>query len=182
MALIPWEPFREMEMLQRDMNRLFDRMMSAPGNEERSDILPGGSSFMPAAEMHETPEHITLKMEVPGIEAKDLDIKVTAEAVAITGERKSEIKSNGKGMNRTEFRYGRFQRIVPLPARIQNDKVQAEFNNGVLCLTMPKAEEEKNKVVTINLGGQKQPEQIQQGQSQGNGQVASQAEAEVQAS
>ncbi len=182
MALIPWEPFREMEMLQRDMNRLFDRMMSAPGNEGRSDILPGGSSFMPAAEMHETPEDITLKMEVPGIEAKDLDIKVTAEAVAIAGERKSETKSNGKGMNRTEFRYGRFQRIVPLPARIQNDKVQAEFNNGVLCLTMPKAEEEKNKVVTINLGGQKQAEQIQQGQAQGNGQVASQAEAEVQAS
>jgi HSP20 family protein len=77
-------------------------------------------------------------------------------------------------MNRTEFRYGRFQRIVPLPAKIQNDKVQAEFNNGVLCLTMPKAEEEKNKVVTINLGGQNQPEQIQQGQAQGNGQVASQ--------
>ncbi len=76
MALIPWEPFREMEMLQRDMNRLFDRMMSAPGNEGRSDILPGGSSFMPAAEMHETPDDITLKMEVPGIEAKDLDIKV----------------------------------------------------------------------------------------------------------
>jgi HSP20 family protein len=69
-----------------------------------------------------------------------------------------------------------------LPARIQNDKVQAEFNNGVLCLTMPKAEEEKNKVVTINLGGQKQPEQIQQGQAQGNGQASSQAEAEVQAS
>ena len=58
MALIPWEPFREMEMLQRDMNRLFDRMMSAPSNEGRSEILPGGSSFMPAAEMHETPEDI----------------------------------------------------------------------------------------------------------------------------
>ena len=181
MALIRWEPFREVEMLQRDMNRLFDRMMSAPANEGRSDIMGAGSSFMPAAEMHETPDSIALKMEVPGIEAKDLDIKVTAEAVAITGERKSEIKSEDKGMNRSEFRYGRFQRIVPLPARIQNDKVQAEFNNGVLCLTMPKAEEEKNKVVTINLGGQNQPEQIQQGQPQGNGQVASQPQTEAQA-
>ncbi|WP_333270277.1 MULTISPECIES: Hsp20/alpha crystallin family protein [unclassified Microcoleus] len=180
MALIRWEPFREMEMLQRDMNRLFDRMMSAPANEGRSDIA-AGSAFMPAAEMHETPDEIALKMEVPGIEAKDLDIKVTAEAVAITGERKSEIKSDGKGMNRTEFRYGRFERIVPLPARIQNDKVQAEFNNGVLTLTMPKAEEEKNKVVTINLGGQKQPEQIQQGQADGDGQAASQPQPEAQA-
>jgi hypothetical protein len=74
MVLIPWEPFREREMLQGDMNRLFNRMMSAPSNEGRSDILPAGYSFMPTAEMHETPDDITLKMEVPCIEAKDLDI------------------------------------------------------------------------------------------------------------
>lgn len=148
MALIRWETFREIESLQRDMNRLFDRMM-VPGNEGRSDIIAAGPSFIPAAEMHETPDEITLKMEVPGIEAKDLDVKVTAEAVAISGERKSEIKSDDRGMNRTEFRYGRFQRIIPLPARIQNDKVQAEFKNGVLCLTMPKAEEEKNKASAL---------------------------------
>ena len=57
-------------------------------------------------------------------------------------------------MRRSEFRYGRFQRMIPLPTRIQNDQVQAEFKNGVLCLIMPKAEEEKNKVVTVNIGGQ----------------------------
>ena len=79
---------------------------------------------------------------------------MTAEAVAITGERKSEIKQDDKGVKRTEFRYGTFQRILPLPARIQNDKAQAEFKNGVLCLKLPKAEEEKNKVVTINLAEQ----------------------------
>lgn len=160
MALIRWEPFREMESLQRDMNRLFDRMMvPADGG---ADIA--GSSFIPAAEMQETSDQIKLKVEVPGLDAKDLDVKVTAEAVAISGERKSETKSEDKGMHRTEFRYGRFQRVVPLPARIQNDKVQAEFKNGVLCLTMPKAESEKNKVVTISLGGQAQ----QQEQSQQN--------------
>lgn len=57
-------------------------------------------------------------------------------------------------MRRSEFRYGRFQRVIPLPTRIQNDKVQAEFQNGVLCLTLPKAEEERNKVVTVSLQGQ----------------------------
>ena len=65
-----------------------------------------------------------------------------------------KIKHDDKGLKRSEFRYGRFQRIIPLPTRIQNDKVQAEFQNGVLCLTLPKAEEEKNKVVTVNLDGQ----------------------------
>lgn len=163
MALIRWEPFREVESLQREMNRLFDRM-TIPGDGS-SDIMAAPTSFI-AAEMHETPDQITLKMEVPGIEAKDLDIKVTAEAVSVSGERKSEIKSDDRGMYRSEFRYGRFQRIIPLPARIQNDKVQAEFKNGILCLTMPKAEAEKNRVVTLNLGGQSQQGQIEQGQGQ----------------
>lgn len=178
MALVHWQPFREIESLQREMNRLFEQMM-VPGESDRADII-SGSSFIPAAEMHETADQITLKMEVPGIEAKDLDIKVTGEAVAIAGERKSETKSDEKGMRRSEFRYGRFQRIIPLPTRIQNDKVQAEFKNGVLCLVLPKAEEEKNKVVTISLGEQSHQGQIQAGQTQGNGQQVSQSQPENQ--
>jgi len=66
MALIPWEPFREMETLQREMNRLFDRMMTVPGDGERSDIIAGGASFIPAAEMHETPDEIAIKTAVSG--------------------------------------------------------------------------------------------------------------------
>lgn len=142
------DPFREMMQLQREMNRLFDQMTTGDRGSE------SGYSFMPAAEIHETPEEIKLKVEVPGIEANDLDVKVTAEAVAITGERKTETQHEEKGMKRSEFRYGSFQRIIPLPSRIQNDKVQAEFKNGVLCLTLPKAEEERNKVVTVSLNGQ----------------------------
>lgn len=150
MAIMRFDPFREISLLQREMNRLFDRMTTTSDSEAEV----GGYSFIPAAEIHETPEEIKLRIEVPGIEAKDLDVKVTAEAVAIIGERKSETKQEDKGMRRSEFRYGRFQRVIPLPSRIQNDKVQAEFNNGVLCLTLPKAEEERNRVVSINLGGQ----------------------------
>ena len=144
------DPFREVSLLQREVNRLFDRLTTT--NDGGTEV--GGYSFIPAAEIHETPEEVKIRVEVPGIEAKDLDVKVTAEAVAIMGERKSEIKHDDKGLKRSEFRYGRFQRIIPLPTRIQNDKVQAEFQNGVLCLTLPKAEEEKNKVVTVNLDGQ----------------------------
>jgi HSP20 family protein len=147
MALIRWEPFREINSLQREMNRLFDDMARTTANGGNS-----GLAFIPAAEMQETPEAIHLKLEVPGMEAKDLDVQVTAEAVSISGERKEETKSEEKGMTRTEFRYGKFQRVIPLSTRIQNDKVQAEYKNGILSLTLPKAEAEKNKVVKVNIG------------------------------
>ena len=166
MALVRWEPFREMESLQQEMNRLFDSL--AP----RSEGGVRGTAFLPAAEMHETPDAIELRVEVPGMEPKDLDVQVTAEAVSIQGERKSERKTEERGMMRSEFRYGSFQRIIPLPARIQNDQVQAEYTNGVLRLSLPKAEAEKNKVVRVSLGAQTQ---------QGNGQVTSQPQGNGQA-
>lgn len=146
MALIRLEPFREIDTLQRQMNSLFDSLMTTTGTENV------GVSFMPAAEMQETADAIHLRLEVPGLEAKDIDVQVTAEAVSISGERKSETKTEEKGVTRSEFRYGKFQRVLPLPTRIQNDKVQAEYKNGVLTLALPKAEAEKNKVVKVNIG------------------------------
>jgi HSP20 family protein len=147
MALIRWQPFREVEQLQRQMNRLFDEIM--PNSE---GTMSSGVSFMPAAEMHETHDTIQLRLEVPGLEAKDIDVQVSKEAVAIKGERKSEVKTEENGVTRSEFRYGSFQRVIPLPTRIQNEKVEAEYKNGVLTLNLPKAEEEKNRVVKVNLG------------------------------
>ncbi|BAZ38906.1 heat shock protein Hsp20 [Calothrix sp. NIES-4101] len=146
MTLVRWQPFREIDTLQRQMNRLFDEIL--PITTETRD----GITFVPSAEMEETPDAIHLKLEVPGMDAKDLDVQVSAEAVSITGERKSESKTEEKGMTRTEFRYGRFERVIPLSTRIQNDKVEAEYKDGILKLTLPKAEAEKNKVVKINLG------------------------------
>jgi len=146
MALIRWEPFREIDSLQREMNHLFDSLTHTKVNGENI-----GTAFVPPAELHETQDAIHLRLEVPGMEAKDLDVQVTAEAVAISGERKEETKSEEKGVTRTEFRYGKFQRIIPLSTRIQNDKVQAEYKNGLLSLTLPKAEAEKTKVVKVNI-------------------------------
>jgi HSP20 family protein len=88
------------------------------------------------------------------MEAKDLDIQVMADRVAISGERKSETKSEENGRTRSEFRYGKFQRVIPLPARIQNTNVTADYKDGILNLTLPKSEEEKNKVVKVNLLGE----------------------------
>jgi len=146
MALIRWEPFREVESLQREMNRLFESL--TPSENGGSDRI----AFMPAAEMHETPSSIELKLEVPGMEAKDIDVRVTEQAIAITGERQSETKTEEGGMTRSEFRYGKFQRVIPLPARVQNDQVKADYKNGVLSMSLPKAEDEKNKVFKVNLG------------------------------
>jgi HSP20 family protein len=145
MALIRWQPFQEIDSLQRDMNRLFDRlgMMDGEGNR---------SAFVPAAELQETSDAIHLRLEVPGMNVEDLDVHVTAEAVSLSGERREESTSEDKGVSRTEFRYGRFQRVIPLPVRVQNTEVQANYKDGILKLTLPKAEEEKNKVVKVNLG------------------------------
>ena len=100
------------------------------------------------AELDETDDSYSLKLEVPGLELDDINIEATAEAIAISGERRSETKSEQSGLSRTEFRYGKFQRVIPLPGRIQNQQVSAEYKNGILHLTLPKAEGEKNKVDT----------------------------------
>ncbi len=142
MTLIRWEPMREINALQREMNRLFDTM---------TPLHTNGDRLVPVVEMEDTPEAILLKVELPGIDTKDLNVEVTADAVSISGERKSETKKEEKGFFRSEFYYGSFQRVIPLPARIQNTNVKAEYKDGILHLTLPKAEEEKNKVVKVAL-------------------------------
>jgi HSP20 family protein len=147
MALIRWEPFREVESLQKEMNRLLDRIVPTDvGNGEKM-----GLSFIPAAEITETPEAVQLKLEIPGMEAKDLNVEVTADSLTINGERKSEIKTEEEGFTRTEFRYGKFHRVIPLPVQVDNTNVAAEYKDGILNLTLPKAEEEKNKVVKVSI-------------------------------
>ncbi|MDJ0704818.1 MAG: Hsp20/alpha crystallin family protein [Leptolyngbyaceae cyanobacterium MO_188.B28] len=146
MALVRWRPFHEIEGLQREMNQLFDTL--SPTRLNQVDL--GG--FAPAAEIHETDEAINLKLEVPGMKPEEIDIQVTADSVSISGERKSESRSEEDGVTRSEFHYGKFQRIIPLSTRVQNTQVKAEYKDGVLTLNLPKAEEEKNKVVKVKVG------------------------------
>lgn len=95
---------------------------------------------------------IRLKLELPGLELKDINVEATPESISISGERKTETRNEENSVTRSEFRYGKFQRIIPLPSQIQNSKVQAEYKNGILHLTLPKAESEKHKAVKVNLG------------------------------
>lgn len=145
MALVRWEPFREVNSLQREMNRLFDTL--SPLRDEQFDL----GAFMPAAEINETDEAVDLKLELPGLKPEDIDIQVSADSVSISGERKSESKTEENGVTRSEFHYGSFRRVLPLNTRIDNTDVQAEYNDGILKLHLPKAPEERNKVVKVNL-------------------------------
>ncbi len=145
MALIRYNPWHEVNALQRSFNRLFDDMI--PSND--SDF--GNISKVPAAELSETDDAVNLKLEIPGMNANDLDIQVTENAVSIRGERKEEKTTEENGTKRSEFRYGKFERVIPLPARIQNTDVKADYKDGILNLHLPKAQEEKNKVVKVNL-------------------------------
>ncbi|MDB9525710.1 Hsp20/alpha crystallin family protein [Oscillatoria sp. CS-180] len=146
MTLTRWEPFREVNALQREMNRLFETL--SPSQDSRLEM----GTFMPAAEINETDEAVNLKVELPGLDADDIDIQVSADSVAISGERKSESKSEENGVVRSEFHYGSFRRVVPLNVRVDNANVEANYDNGILTLHMPKAPEERNKVVKVNVG------------------------------
>jgi HSP20 family protein len=154
MAIIQWRPFRDIthwetlptiDTLQAEMNRLFHQL--SPSGNGDSEFM----AFMPSAELEDTPEAIHLKLEIPGLEAKDLDIQVTEQSVSISGERKSETKTEDKGAVRSEFRYGKFERIIPLPVHVKTDAAQAEYKNGILTLNLPKSAEEKKKVVKVEV-------------------------------
>ncbi|WP_299490227.1 Hsp20/alpha crystallin family protein [Acaryochloris sp. IP29b_bin.137] len=144
MALMHWQPFRELEDMQRDMNRLFDSL-STP---RRAGIDLG---FVPAVELEDTTDHYILHLELPGLNPDEVNIEVTTNSVSISGERRSETRSEKAGVKRSEFHYGKFQRVVPLPGRVNNQDVTADYQQGVLTVTLPKAEEEKHKVVTVQV-------------------------------
>ncbi|MGD1941458.1 MAG: Hsp20/alpha crystallin family protein [Leptolyngbyaceae cyanobacterium] len=140
-----WEPFGEVDTLRKEMDNLLERFVPDFGRSM------DGAVFVPSAEMDETDTEFHLKLEVPGMSADDLDIEVSDEAVLITGERKSETKSEEDGVRRSEFYYGKFERYVPLPSQIQRDKVAAEYKDGILTLTLPKSKEPKEKAVKVKV-------------------------------
>jgi HSP20 family protein len=131
MMLTRYSPDRELIALHRQMNQLL--------NEVRF-------SYSPAVEMSETENSIEIKVELPGIDIQNVEVEATKNAVSIRGERKRTDDAKV-----SEFRYGKFGRLLALPAKVQNTAVTAEYKDGILFLTLPKAEEEKNKVVKVNL-------------------------------
>ncbi len=140
-----WQPLREMETLRRDFDRMFNQLSVPVLSDSVTD-------WTPAIELHDTGENLVLQALLPGIDASNVNVQVTNEAVLLSGEHRYEQKAENEKLFKSEFHYGKFQRVIPLPVAIVNDQVKAEFKDGILTLTLPKVVEEKNQVVKINLG------------------------------
>ncbi len=141
-----WQPWREMETLRQQVDRLFDDLV-----ESGDRLVRTPEAWTPAIELKDTGDTFVLRAQIPGVDAKDVNVEVTKEAVSISGEHRYEQQNQENGQYRSEFRYGKFHRKVSLPAAVQNDRVQAEYKDGILNLTLPKVTEILNKVVKINL-------------------------------
>ncbi len=146
MAIIRWDPFRDLMTLRERMNRLFEDVFTSARGEEK-DLI--SSSWTPAVDIYEDENQLVLTAEVPGIEEKDIEIKLEDNTLSIRGERKMEKETNEENYYRIEMAYGSFYRSFSLPNYIDQDKIQAEHENGILKITMPKRPELKPRKVKI---------------------------------
>ena len=143
-----WNPYRELENLQNRMSRLFEEQYGG-GREE---ALTTSGAFVPPVDIYEDQHGIQLKLEVPGIEQKDLDIKVENNVLTVSGERKFEKEQKEENFHRIERRYGSFSRSFTLPNTVDTQKITADYNNGMLNIHMAKREESKPKQIKVNIG------------------------------
>jgi HSP20 family protein len=146
MALVRWDPIRELDSLQGDMNRLFDRFFEgrAPNGVSRR--------WIPAMDLVETEDHLVLRGDLPGMTEDDVDIEIKDNVLTVSGERKAEHDERGEGYHRVERSFGRFSRSLSLPQGIEPDRVEAKFENGVLEVQIPKPAEAKPTRVQIGKG------------------------------
>ncbi len=143
--LIRWEPMSEMVTLRDAMDRLFNEAFTRPWG-----LTDGGRfSGMPAVDMYQTDDDVVVKAVVPGMKPEDVQISVTGDLLTIKGEMKEETDNKEKAYHIREQRWGSFERSVTLPTAVKSDKAQAEFENGVLTITLPKAEDVKPKTITV---------------------------------
>jgi len=149
MAIVRWDPIREMDSLQSDMNRLFDRFFDTGRGNGRSGSV---RRWIPAMDLVESEEHLVLRADLPGIQEEDVEIEIKDGVLTISGERKAEHEEKGEGFHRVERAFGRFSRSLTLPDGVDADAVAASFDNGVLEVKVPKPEETKPTRVQIGSG------------------------------
>lgn len=140
--LTRWEPMREMMTLREAMDRLFDDAFTHP-------LGISGVSAMPAVDMYQTDDEVVVKATLPGLKAEDVHITVTGETLILRGEYKQENEQKEATYHIREHRSGSFERSLLLPTDVKADKAKADFEDGILTITMPIAEEVKPKSITI---------------------------------
>ncbi len=145
MAIIRWDPFRDIVTLREKMNRLFEDAVTARGEEK--DMI--SSTWAPSVDIYETENSLILTAEVPGIEEDNIEIKIEDNTLSLSGERKFEKETKEENYHRIERSYGSFYRSFTIPRQVDQDKIKAEHDNGVLRITMPKRAESKPKTVKV---------------------------------
>src|SRR5262252_1132115 len=153
-VLTRWDPFREFVTLQDRMNRLFRDSYGPEGREETLTT----ANFAPPVDVYEDEHNVTLKIEGPGIEEKDIDVRIENNTLTVHGERKIEKEEKEENYRRVERQYGSFTRTFTLPQTVDTEHVSANYEKGVLKITLPKKAEAKPKQIKVNIGSEKQIE------------------------
>ena len=150
-VLTRWDPFREFNTLQDRMNRLFRDSVGAG----RARSVFGHQRFAPPVDVYEDEHNITLKIEVPGIDEKDIDVRIENNTLTVHGERKFEKEEKEENFRRVERQYGSFTRSFTLPTTVDAEKVSANYDKGILKISLAKKAEAKPKQIKVNVGGEK---------------------------
>lgn len=156
MSIIKYDPFRELRSLQDEMNRLFLTNFS---RGEESDLMRG--AWSPQVDIFENQDQIVLEAELAGMKPENVEISIENNVLTLHGERKFEKKDEGDNFHRVERSYGSFTRSFTLPPTVQSENANAEFENGVLRLTLAKREEAKPRRIEIKAGGGTEPKTIE---------------------
>ena len=152
MALVRWEPARELHTIQQEMNRLFNTFFDAPAGGGGNGGT--GRRWVPAMDLVETDEHFVLRADLPGVSENDVKVELEDNVLTISGERRHEEETKGGGFLRIERATGVFSRSLTLPEGVDPDSIQASFDKGVLEVRIPKPEERKPRRVAISVGDQ----------------------------
>ena len=145
MSLIRWSPFRELQNIQDEMNRLFENFLTR-GRKE-FEISPFG--WEPICNLKEDDENYILEAELPGLKKEDIKISLKNDVLTISGERKEEKEKKDKHSHIVERQYGSFYRSFTLPSGVEEDKIDATYKDGVLKVVLPKTEKAKVKEITV---------------------------------
>jgi HSP20 family protein len=151
MALIRWEPAREINSLQQEMNRLFNTFFESPATGGGQGSA-GARRWIPAMDLVETDEHFVLRADLPGLTESDVDLSLEDNVLTVSGERKSEHEERGEGYYRVERAAGAFSRSLTLPDGVDGDAITARFDKGVLEVRIPKPEQRKPRKLQIQVG------------------------------
>ena len=149
MAVVRWEPFRDLLSLQERMNRMFDESYRGRGAAEDDWAL--GGSWAPAVDIYEHEGNIVLTAELPGVDAKNVDVRVENNVLTLRGERKWNDEVKRESYHRVERTYGTFTRSFTLPSVVDTEKIKADFKDGMLKLVLPKKEEAKPRQISIDV-------------------------------